>query len=243
MPAGQANPWVRSVFADGTLLVSTSLPDSAASTERTIRYRVVLNRLWPTEERTDSLLDFLGPAQIRHPQYRDATFGNALFTPVPSYSASGTRIALTSGEHFEIGQYDLSGKLVEILRRRLPPIPVAAGDREEAADRWAARIDSTVRDRFRAEILAASPARSSPPIGGIRFATDGRLWARYGERGPDDSPPMAVFDSTGRWETDVAIPRGITVNEIGADYLLGSLADDDGFYHLRLYRIRRLPRS
>lgn len=238
MPANQANPTVEAIFHDGTMLVSTRMPDSATSTDRTFRNRVALNRLVPATERYDSLLGYLSRPVIRHPQ-NGWSMGGLLFEPGRSFAAGGSRIALTTGDRFEVAVFDLTGTLVLVIRRRVDPVSVTDEERETAAREHVTWVDSTIRDRLRSDLLAASTSGIRPPIDEIRFATDGKLWVRYGERRLNDSPPMAVFDTTGRWETDVEIPKGITINEIGADYLLGSLKDDDGFYHIRLYRIRR----
>ena len=71
------------------------------------------------------------------------------------------------------------------------------------------------------------------------LAGDGRIWATFGEPAIGEPVQASVFDSLGRWESDVALPVGIQINQIDSDGLLGTFKDEDGFRHLRFYRFRR----
>lgn len=70
------------------------------------------------------------------------------------------------------------------------------------------------------------------------LAGDGRLWATFGEPAIGEPVHASVFDSLGRWESDVALPDGVQINQIDTDGLLGTFEDEDGFRHLRFYRFR-----
>jgi hypothetical protein len=46
-----------------------------------------------------------------------------------------------------------------------------------------------------------------------------------------------VFSPEGRFLGVVDVPTGLTVTEIGADYVLGTMPDADGFARLRLWTL------
>ena len=48
-----------------------------------------------------------------------------------------------------------------------------------------------------------------------------------------------MFDTEGRWLGMVETPRQFTVNEIGADYVLGVWLDDLDVQHVRMYRLEK----
>jgi hypothetical protein len=49
----------------------------------------------------------------------------------------------------------------------------------------------------------------------------------------------SVFDASGRWLGDVALPSRFTPKEIGADYVLGIGRDADDVPHVLMYRIEK----
>jgi hypothetical protein len=46
-----------------------------------------------------------------------------------------------------------------------------------------------------------------------------------------------VFSPAGVWLGTVTLPDRLTPSQIGADMLIGSWQDDDGFVHIRRHRI------
>ena len=57
---------------------------------------------------------------------------------------------------------------------------------------------------------------------------------------PTDEPRRwSVFDREGRWLGSVETPAGLSVREIGEDYLLGTWKDDVGVEHVRVHRLDR----
>lgn len=134
-------------------------------------------------------------------------------------------------------RFDLAGRARAQYRLDVPSAPVTDKDREQAAERLQS-LDSTIRARVRADLFAASTARVKPPIHSMWAAIDGRLWVRYGNERLGELPRAAVFDSGGRWQTDVVMPPDLEINEIGKDYLLGYRKDEDGFFHLLMFLVR-----
>jgi hypothetical protein len=46
-----------------------------------------------------------------------------------------------------------------------------------------------------------------------------------------------VFDPDGRWLGDLDLPRGLRVDEIGADYIAGVERDTLGVEYVKVYRV------
>jgi len=231
-------PRTEGVFGDGSILLRSSLMDPAAGTDRTIRNRMTVLRYRPDADEADSIAGYLGSPNLRHPKNPQWQYGMALFAPTHSVAALGDRLAMSTGDRFSISLLDLSGHLWRIVRRPWTPVPVSAAEIAAAAAKWVEDVDPEIREAIRAGLIAISDATVKPAIGSIRFATDGRLWVEYGGQDEADARRFAVFDSSGRWQSDATIPASVTVLEIGSDYLLASTRDDDGFYHLRRYRVK-----
>ncbi|MGE0440584.1 MAG: hypothetical protein AB7L66_10405 [Gemmatimonadales bacterium] len=228
--------WAMGSFDDGSLLLVGTRPGAPAPGDPVERQRKVLfrrrgNGAW------DSLVSFATPPQVRDPRFPGSMLGNALFSPNPSYHARHGRLAFSSGERFEIAIRGADGMLQSIVRRASEPRTVTGEERRRALDAWAERMPVAVQEDMKPVMLAASSSRIRPPVSQVWLAGDGRLWATYGN--PDIGEPVraSVFDPEGRWEGDLELPPGLTVNQIDGDGILGTFIDDDGFSHLRFYRL------
>ncbi|MDH4045855.1 MAG: hypothetical protein OEW06_15510, partial [Gemmatimonadota bacterium] len=78
-----------------------------------------------------------------------------------------------------------------------------------------------------------------PAFGDLNVDAEGRLWvADY--RAPDEEQTTwTVFDAQGTLLGTIRTPPGLTVMEIGTDYLLGTWTDDLDVPYVRLYRLTR----
>jgi hypothetical protein len=65
----------------------------------------------------------------------------------------------------------------------------------------------------------------------------GNIWLQEYQVNPVRSSLWSVFDPNGRWLGVVETPGNFTVNEIGADYVLGVYEDDLGVQYVRMYRL------
>ncbi|MEZ4455452.1 MAG: hypothetical protein R2882_02720 [Gemmatimonadales bacterium] len=237
VPTGdQPAVWVRGSFDDGSLVLLGTRPGAPAPGEPVERQRKVLfrrrgNGAW------DSLVSFATPPQVRDPRFPGSMLGDALFSPSPSYHARQGRLAFTSGERFEIEIRGVDGGLQSIVRRAHEPRTVTGEERRRALDAWAERMPVALRVDMRPVMEAASSSRVRPPVSQVWLAGDGRLWATYGNTDIGEPVRASVFDREGRWEGDLDLPSGLTVNQIDGDGILGTFIDADGFSHLRFYRL------
>jgi hypothetical protein len=154
----------------------------------------------------------------------------------------------TGGVRYELRDYDMKGKLRRIVRVRHPLTPVTRAD---IAAFGARAMEEVKHEKFRDESLRqpaidlqqslqkwlSFPA-TMPAFTALKVDVNGNVWAReYG-----DSTKVQhwdAFDRSGRLLGVVDMPAGLDVLEIGTDYVLGRLRDQDDVDSVRLYRFTR----
>ena len=91
-------------------------------------------------------------------------------------------------------------------------------------------------------ILAALPLPSAlPAFAAIEVDARGHLWVReYAPPGEEGGPPLwTVFDPDGIVQGFVETPAGLTIYEMGADYILGKVRDELGVEFVQLWPLDR----
>lgn len=86
---------------------------------------------------------------------------------------------------------------------------------------------------------AADLPEHVPVISSILGDKGGRLWVEAATWTADAPSLWSVFDSVGQWLTDVTLPRGGRVFEIGEDYILGVWRDELDVEQVRVYELIR----
>lgn len=236
---GRPRASLRGVFGDGSLLVSSALPEPGAGDEHTLRDRITLFRVPVDGAEWDSLVSFPGSPLLRHPDNPLWNWGSLLFAPVPSTDQEGDRIAMTAGDRFEIVLYDRAGSVVRIVRRADSPRAVTAAEYDAALAAWSEETPSALRLRLVAAMRRTSPYRVRPAIARVLLTTDGGLWAEQGSPLLGERVRATLFDPEGRWLGEVTLPEGARVHEVDADGVLLSVRDEEGFHHLRFHRLER----
>lgn len=238
-PPGRPTAWVEGVAEGGGLVVRTSVPGAGPVTDISLRNVVSVFLVPPDGGTWDSLFAYQGPTIIHRPGNPGWQLGPALFEPQPVIRARRSHIIYAPGDRFEIEIRDAGGKLRRIVRRATEPRPITTAEFDRAFD---ARIEAT-SERFRAEfapwLRKASTGRIRPPLSGAWITESGGLWATHGDPALGEPVRASVFDSTGRWLSDLTIPADVRILQADSDGMLGTIIDDDGFHHLRFYRIRR----
>jgi hypothetical protein len=171
--------------------------------------------------------------------------GGLLMRPLPFgrqtvAAARGERVYVGTGDAFELRAYEPGRGLRAIIRAQHQPVPVTATevrDYQRTLVTLGAEGDARLR-RQQAEMLEKAPyPKAMPPFTDLKVDPDGNLWTR----GP--TPPAAsdarwtVFSPDGRIRGIVTVPAGLTVREIGRDWVLGTVLDDDEVEHVRVYTL------
>lgn len=76
-----------------------------------------------------------------------------------------------------------------------------------------------------------------PAYSAIEPDTEGNLWVADYRAGPDDPFRWTVFDIEGRLLGSLDMPAGLTVHEIGADYVLGVTRNEMDVEQVVLHRL------
>lgn len=155
---------------------------------------------------------------------------------VNSHIAAGgdpLRIYVTSGDSLVIRVFDDSGKLLQIIRRRTPPVPIKEAERSLALNRLRNRSGNKAANAFIEEMFGSIPnQRFYPAISELRVDSDGYLWTlNHGEG-------WSVFDATGRWLGILPVPL-VRLYDIGTDYVVGVSIDSLGVERVVEIRIAR----
>ncbi len=167
---------------------------------------------------------------LQHP------FGKTTFTAI-----WGDLLAIGRNETYEINAFASDGSLARIVRRHLAPgIPT----QEQLAGRFReqfASLPDEERSR-RLEVAANAPlVETFPAYSALQGDALGNLWvAEFELPGDDwDFTLWTIFDETGEALGFVETPSGLTVYEIGADYILGKRTGDMDVESLELWPLVR----
>jgi hypothetical protein len=89
-------------------------------------------------------------------------------------------------------------------------------------------------------------AKTHPAFSGLLADDEGNLWVRMyhvadrfeGEAGRDRSGTVwNVFDSDGKWLTDVAADPGLTIMDVRERRIAGTSRDESGVLRIRVHRL------
>ncbi|MEX2284826.1 MAG: hypothetical protein WEE89_20225 [Gemmatimonadota bacterium] len=89
--------------------------------------------------------------------------------------------------------------------------------------------------------LAETKFPETIPAHGQRMLADalGNIWLQNYSIDSDQPESWKVFDASGQWLGTVQMPERFSVNEIGADYVLGIGSDEFDVQHVRMYRLEK----
>lgn len=240
-PIGRVPPRFVDRFADGSLLLSTSVRQSIAPTSSgTRRDTLLFLRAGPDGTPVDSLP--ISPAseasiqlvtqngQIQSMNVMMLPFMRNVYT-----AASGNGYWQGVTDAYEIVLRRADGTPERIVRRDVQPVPVRG-----------AYLDSLRRVR-----VAENGAEAGKALEGIevperipafeRLLVDdgGNLWV---QRTPWPGPVPAewdVYDGEGKALGSVRMPAGFRATHVGDDFVLGVWTDEDGVEYVRMYELTK----
>lgn len=134
-----------------------------------------------------------------------------------SVAVADDRIAVSTGERYEITVLAPDSATRRLIRRAVPDRPVTAADIKAYKEAKLAGIADDDHRRRIQRVLADAPfPETMPHIDAILVDAGGRLWGRdYAPPAERDTTPQrwAVFDVDGRWLGTVATPTGLKIHE------------------------------
>jgi hypothetical protein len=172
--------------------------------------------------------------------------GGSIRTPIPFgastlFAAGSNVIHVVDTDAFAIRSYSVDGTLASIAGRPHTPQPLQRGDVAAAID---ARVQALppvqeIRDVMRASFEKVPPPQNLPAVAALRVDSEGNVWAQAGHRPTAAAAQWSVFDRQGRWVTDVSLPTGIDILDIGDDYLIVRDRDELDVERVRVLRLHK----
>ena len=157
------------------------------------------------------------------------------------FASETDRVHVVDTDVFEVRTYGIEGRLSRIVRHPYVVIPAEPSD---VAAAIAAELENLppsreIRDGMRAAFERVPPPKNLPAIRALRSDSEGNVWVQLGDRPNVIESSWSVFDSTGRWLGDVAMPAAQHILEIGADYMIVRDRDELDVERVRVLRLRK----
>jgi hypothetical protein len=125
-------------------------------------------------------------------------------------------------------------------RHALPILPRAPtrAEFEEAVQATSSMAPPNMRQAMVEQLSAVPPPERLPAISALFVDSEGLVWVQTTPSG-GKILDFLVMQGNGSVVARVQIPVGLTIFEIGRDYVLGSYNDASGEMHVATYRLRR----
>jgi hypothetical protein len=180
--------------------------------------------------------------------YEYAVQGEGSIIPRPlgrlaSVALATDRVYVGTADSAVIDVYSLDGRRLAPLRVRVARRPATRAHYERAVDQsvdYVTNLDA--RRGLRASFLRIPMPRELPPYSAMFVDPEQLLWVVLSAGGDPDTRLQALR-ADGTVVANVRIPIGLTVFEVGVDYILGGYEDEDGEPHVALFRLHRRPPS
>lgn len=214
-----------------------SLPEGILRLEIDLHQYGADHRLANTHERilgSDQFQARWGPSGI---MIMEAPFGRTT-----SFKAGGSSLYIATGDSDEISVFDQEGSLRRLIRRTGEPIPVTSEmvrqDRAIRLEEERGELEeSHVEPRVLRMVDALPYPEFLPPYVRTILDSEMNLWVERFRVTEDDPPDWSLFDPEGVWLGSVTLPEGLTVYEIGSDYILGRVLDELEVEHVKVFEI------
>lgn len=221
-------------------------------------HRLPLTRVSQNPARADTVA--IVPVAVYQPGVDTRYSGSLVFSPAASVTTGPRGFWFGFGSAYEVSEYDLTNRLVRLVRRSFTRQPVRQAERAGyVAHARAARerdkmhpLTPAMREAMDRALANVPFPREFPAFASIKADRAGNLWVQQydwhfelKEPGLVRVQTMAapakwdVFDSAGRWLCTVDLPARFTPLEIGDDYVAGMSRDEDGVERVDIYRLRK----
>ncbi|MYH52893.1 MAG: hypothetical protein F4139_08075 [Gemmatimonadetes bacterium] len=151
----------------------------------------------------------------------------------------GNLVAIGAQDSYEIRAFAADGSLVRIVRRDWDPRSPTQADLEEHVARAYAHLPPEARSRALTMFKDMPLTDSYPAFEEIVGDRAGYLWVREYRMFGEGDAVWTVFDPEGRIQGLVETPPGLTVFEIGEDYVLGLGEDELGVEYVQVWGLDR----
>ena len=154
-------------------------------------------------------------------------------------ASSGDQLFVGTNESYAIDIYDRDGRLARSIRREVPPVLVTDEMFTTEVERRLKAIPARFRANLETMYEVMPKVDALPFYAALQVDAEGNLWVRNYSTESEPANEWSVFDRGGMWLGDVTLPAGLTVYEIGSDYVLGSWQDEVEVEHVRIHALER----
>lgn len=151
----------------------------------------------------------------------------------------GDLIVNSSNDLYEIRAYAADGALARIVRRKHDLRSPTQAEHDAHLDELYADRTEQERARALAELEDMPLLEAFPAFSRVMTDSRGYLWVEDYRLPGEPVPAWTVFDAEGRVQGLMDIPTGLSVFEIGEDYILGRVTDDLEIERVQLWPLDR----
>lgn len=112
-------------------------------------------------------------------------------------------------------------------------------DIETVGSRMVERIVPNARESMVAYVEAVPWPATLPVFGGLRVASDARLWVQAYRLPDEPSQEWLIFEPSGAHVASLTLDGSFELLDAGADYVIVQITDDLGLEELRLYTLQQ----
>jgi hypothetical protein len=157
----------------------------------------------------------------------------------PLLAGSANGAVYVQGDEFTAYWFGDVGQLVAMTRVHLPRTRVTAADRRDDERRRSEAIARNPKVRVDPNQPPYVYATWLPHVTQLAIDSEGRAWLRRWTRHDSRVAEWIVLAPFGAPIARITMPAALLPNDIGADYVLGILPDDDGVQSIYQYGIVR----
>ena len=166
---------------------------------------------------------------------------NFPFVPLsaaPAYAVGRDRLYIGSGEAGSVEVRGLDGTLLSRIEWPAPGRHARAAVWDRYTQESLEELSDDRRRQYARLYERDMPVPdSTPAYRSLLEDETGHLWVERYRLPWEEARLWEVFDPDGRWLGTVEVPPGLTVFQIGADFVLGRHLDDFGVERVRVHRL------
>jgi len=236
------NPRLRGLLSDSIALFRVRLYERSGGRSRAVRDTLLL----ATRPLDGGPTTFLGRFQEREMFNQVLPNGSVAAWNLPfargAFTAvAGGRVWVGVSDSYELKGFGADGKLELLVRvdRKVVPVGEAEKDRFFQHQLKGVQNDDERRSYENVHRIIDFP-ETLPAFSGMQGDNEGFIWVRdYAFPWEQGRPEWRIFDPTGRAVAKAQTPQGLSIQEIGSDYVMGLWLDPMDVEHIRLYRLTR----
>jgi hypothetical protein len=201
---------------------------------------VLFRSIHVLENRSDTLTTLRGPTLFLSNVSGRIAFTPVPFTAGPSAATNNRRLFISKVVPAEVMVFDSVGTLRAIYRVGRPVQPLAEVDFDRHAEIMIGRgKDAAERAELRRRYSGMTKPDVAPQSRRLLVDSSGHIWLESFVEAGEQTHTWTVMDSEGEVLGTIDTPPGLTVEQIGTDFLIGTSRDESDVERVARYVLRR----